>query len=165
MASVYTVEDIVDVNINLADRPVDRTNFSTPLVLVADAPFSPDRIITVTDIDNQTTFELDILNPLSNSQDYTIESFAGMSFYSPEHQHVPNPGIDEFTGKTPSNVDVLVDGTTVATDIGSGTFETIVDISNELTVGAWNDIALSSDSLGHIQATVSVDGYKQIGTQ
>src|SRR5690554_415421 len=52
MASVYTIEDIVDVNITLGDRPIAQTNFSTPLILSADAPFAPDRIVTVTGIDD-----------------------------------------------------------------------------------------------------------------
>jgi hypothetical protein len=57
MANVFTVEDIVDVNINLADRPVQRTNFSTPLVLSADTSWgSPsDRIRTVNEIDGVTS--------------------------------------------------------------------------------------------------------------
>ena len=29
MASVYTIEDIVDVNITLGDRPIAQSNFST----------------------------------------------------------------------------------------------------------------------------------------
>ena len=52
MASVFTIEDIVDVNITLGDRPIAQTNFSTPLILSADAPFAPDRIATVTGVDD-----------------------------------------------------------------------------------------------------------------
>jgi len=81
----------------------------------------------------------------------------------PNHTHPADPGITEFGAETPSNVDVLVDGTTVATDIGSGTFETTVNLDGDLTTGAWNDIELSSDSLGHLQATVSIQAYDQIG--
>ncbi len=55
MASVFTVEDIVDVHITLGDRPIAQTNFSTPLVLTADAPFGPDRILTVTGVDEMTS--------------------------------------------------------------------------------------------------------------
>lgn len=54
MASVYTIEDIVDVDITLGDRPIAQSNFSTPLILTADAPFAPDRIITVTGVDDMT---------------------------------------------------------------------------------------------------------------
>lgn len=52
MASVFTIEDIVDVRITLGDRPIAQTNFSVPLILVEDAPFAPDRILTVTGIDD-----------------------------------------------------------------------------------------------------------------
>jgi hypothetical protein len=81
----------------------------------------------------------------------------------PNHTHPVDAGIIEFGAETPSNVDVLVDGTTVATNIGSGTFETTVNLDGDLTTGAWNDIELSSDSLGHLQATVSIQAYDQIG--
>jgi microcompartment protein CcmK/EutM len=83
----------------------------------------------------------------------------------PNHTHPVDAGIIEFGAETPSNVDVLVDGTTVATDIGSGTFETTVNLDGDLTSGAWNDIELSSDSLGHLQATVSIQAYDQIGSK
>tara|TARA_Y100000593_G_scaffold94032_1_gene191207 strand:- start:21297 stop:22373 length:1077 start_codon:yes stop_codon:yes gene_type:complete len=53
MASVYTIEDIVDVNITLGDRPIAQSNFSTPLILTANAPFEgTSRIITVTGVDD-----------------------------------------------------------------------------------------------------------------
>jgi len=52
MASVYTIEDIIDVRITLGDRPIAQSNFSTPLILSADAPFAPDRIATVTGIED-----------------------------------------------------------------------------------------------------------------
>jgi hypothetical protein len=71
-------------------------------------------------------------------------------------------GIEETTD-TPTGVDVQVDGSTVATDIGTGTFQTTVDLSGELTKNAWNLIELTSDDLGHIQGTVSIRGYDQIG--
>lgn len=79
------------------------------------------------------------------------------------HTHPVDPGIIE-TADTPSNVDVLVGGSTVATNIGSGEFQTQVDLTGELTRDAWNLIELTSDSLGHLQATLSVRGYEQIGT-
>lgn len=53
MASVYTIEDIVDVNITIGDRPIALANFSTPLILSADAPFAT-RIITVTSTSDMT---------------------------------------------------------------------------------------------------------------
>ena len=55
MASVYTIEDIVDVQITLGDRPIAQSNFSTPLILTADAPFAPDRVLTVTSLDDMTS--------------------------------------------------------------------------------------------------------------
>jgi hypothetical protein len=82
----------------------------------------------------------------------------------PFHTHDVEPGIQEFS-QFPSNVDVIIDGNTVATNVLQGTSQTVVDISGELTQGAWNDIELTSDTLGHIQATVSVSGYRQIGKQ
>jgi hypothetical protein len=60
-------------------------------------------------------------------------------------------------------VDVKVDGTTIATDIGTGTFQTTIDISGDLTKNAWNLIELTSDDLGHISGTLSIRGYDQIG--
>lgn len=81
-----------------------------------------------------------------------------------DHTHPPDPGIFT-TNDTPSNVGVDINGTTVATGIGTGTFETTVDIGGDLTNDAWNDITLTSDSLGRLQATVFIEGYDQVGTQ
>jgi hypothetical protein len=39
----------------------------------------------------------------------------------------------------------------------------VVDIAGELTTGAWNDIEITSEQLGHIQATIALTGYDQIG--
>jgi hypothetical protein len=83
---------------------------------------------------------------------------------SGDHVHDPQPGIYE-TFDTPSNVDVLINGSTVATDVGSGTFETVIDISDELNPGQWNDITLTSDTLGLIGVTSFIRGYDQIGKQ
>jgi hypothetical protein len=79
------------------------------------------------------------------------------------HEHAADPGITEFTNETPSNVDLIVNGTTVATNIGSGTFETEIDINDTMNPGEWNLIEVASDSLGHVQANITLDGYKQIG--
>jgi hypothetical protein len=65
----------------------------------------------------------------------------------------------------PSNVDLLVNGTTVASNIGSGRFETTVDISGALTDGAFNTIEATSDSIGHLKLTPFIQSYKQIGSQ
>jgi hypothetical protein len=72
-------------------------------------------------------------------------------------------GIDQSPELTPDNVNVLVNGSTVATNIGSGEFETTVDLSGDLNRAAWNTIELDADSRGFIQATVSAQAYKQIG--
>lgn len=73
------------------------------------------------------------------------------------------PGVNEFTDETASNVDVLVNGSTAVSDIGSGTFTEVVDLSGELTQGAFNTIELNSDTLGAAVAALSVRSYEQIG--
>jgi len=83
---------------------------------------------------------------------------------SGDHTHPADPGIIEFGTETPSGCDLVVNGSTVATDIGSGAFETVIDVTGELNQGAWNDIEVTSDTLGHIQATCYVETYKQIGS-
>jgi hypothetical protein len=127
------------------------------------------RNVSTTEIDANEDFELTVDNRDGTNTlifDYSITG------YAPDHEHTidphthdADPGITEFASTTPTGVDVVINGTTVATDIGTGEFETEVDIAGELTRGAWNDIELTSDTLGHIQATVSIDGYKKIGTQ
>lgn len=69
------------------------------------------------------------------------------------------------TGDTPSNVDMAINGTTVATNIGSGQFQATVDVSGEFTVGQSNDITISSDTLGRVLVTPYIRGYDQIGTR
>ncbi len=50
MASVFTIEDIIDVQITLGTRPIDTADFNTPLILAADTPFgATDRIRIYTD--------------------------------------------------------------------------------------------------------------------
>jgi len=92
-----------------------------------------------------------------------------------KHTHDPDPGVIESfpdepnanaSGELlPSNVDLLVNGTTVATDIGSGRFETTVDVSGALTPGEFNTIEATSDTLGHVKLTPFIESYKQIGTR
>jgi hypothetical protein len=121
---------------------------------------------------------MEIRNPSTQSNTITISGGTDeteLRLTDPDHDHSPAPGIIESfpndpdanaSGQLyPTGVDVVINGNTVATDIGTGEFETEVDIAGELTRGAWNDIELTSDTLGHIQATVSIDGYKKIGTQ
>lgn len=108
------------------------------------------------------TIEVEIVDGGCDGGDYRL-SFG--AWILSEHTHQPQPGVIEFAEETPTSVDVLVNGETVATDIGSGTFETEVDISGELNTNEWNMVELASGSIGHIQATVSIDGYKQIGAE
>lgn len=81
-----------------------------------------------------------------------------------QHKHSPEPGIIEFEDETPSGVNVLVNGSLVATNVGGGIFTEVVDIGGELTAG-FNQIELTSDSLGHIRGTVAADFYRQITAQ
>ena len=74
------------------------------------------------------------------------------------------PGIFE-TDDTPSNVDLLINGSTVATDIGSGEFRATVDVSGEMTPGEVHDFEFQSDSLGKLLVTVFLEGYDQIGAK
>jgi len=73
------------------------------------------------------------------------------------------PGIFE-TADVPSGVDLVINGSTVATNVGSGTFQTTVDVAGELNPDAWNTIRVESDSLGVVSVTPYVEAYKQIGT-
>lgn len=87
---------------------------------------------------------------------------------SGDHTHVPNPGIIDWDGSEqspshyPENVDVKVNGTSQGQSIGDGTgeFEQVVDLPDVLTQG-WNEIRLTSDGLGHLDATFSADLFRQ----
>ena len=80
----------------------------------------------------------------------------------PDHTHDPDPGIIEFD-RYPSECDVLVNGDSVGVSLGDGdgTFEGEVDISGFLSEG-FNDIEVTSSSLGHLNCTASADVYRQI---
>lgn len=83
------------------------------------------------------------------------------------HQHPPDPGLIESFGGSinfPENCDVYINGTQIDTNFGdgSGQFQEKVDIRGELIEGAVNTIEISSESLGHIQAFVEGDVYRQI---
>jgi hypothetical protein len=50
--------------------------------------------------------------------------------------------------------------------ITSGTdFEETVDLTGELNQGAWNTVTVESDTLGHLDGTISILSYRQIGKQ
>jgi hypothetical protein len=76
---------------------------------------------------------------------------------APPHTHAPDPGIEEFGNLLPLDVDASINGSSLGLALGNGTseFEHIEDIRDELNVGAWNTITLSSDTLGHLVADVS----------
>ena len=79
------------------------------------------------------------------------------------HGHSPDPGLVEF-GEYPSQCDVIVNGNPQGVSLGDGTgpFESTVDLEGTLDTGGWNTIEISSDSLGHIQAIMDIDVYRQI---
>jgi len=79
------------------------------------------------------------------------------------HQHDPDPGIIEFS-EYPSNCDVVVNGTAVGVSLGDGSapFEASVDLAGYLNPGQINRVDIPSDSLGHIQAHLDIDVYRQI---
>jgi hypothetical protein len=79
---------------------------------------------------------------------------------SGDHTHPVEPGLEEFPAETASGVDLVVNGNTVATDIGSGEFTTTVDISGQLTAGD-NTIEAVSDTLGLINLTVRTQLFRQ----
>lgn len=80
----------------------------------------------------------------------------------PSHTHTPLPGIVDFTSEYPSDVDVIVNGSSQNESLGSGSseFEEVVDIGGELSQG-WNTIQLTSDTIGHLDATMSADLFRQ----
>lgn len=84
-----------------------------------------------------------------------------------EHTHDPEPGIIEtFDGEKlyPEDCDVLVNGSSVGVSLGDGEspFEETVDLRGWLIQGAWNTIEITSGELGHIQAHLDADVYRQI---
>lgn len=82
---------------------------------------------------------------------------------SGDHTHPVDPGVSEFPATTATGCDVFVNGSETDTDIGSGSFEEIVDITDHLTKGAFNTVEVSSDSTGWLYATIGLEAYRQIG--
>lgn len=109
---------------------------------------------------------LEITNTSGGS--LTFESGGGLSLDEQEHSHGVAPGLIDFDGSDatpasyPSNVDVIVNGTSQGVSLGdgSGEFTEQVDVGGALSSG-WNTIALSSDSMGHLDATFSADLFRQ----
>lgn len=76
------------------------------------------------------------------------------------------PGVDvgvQTTAETASNVDVLVNGTQVASNIGTGNFTEQIDLRGDFTTGTDNLVEITTDSPGRFFATLNIDAYKQIG--
>jgi hypothetical protein len=72
-----------------------------------------------------------------------------------------DPGINTITGVTVSNVAVDIGGTTVASGLSHSDLSggRTIDISGVLADGS-NPVAISSDSLGEIRATIEYEGLK-----
>jgi hypothetical protein len=129
--------------------------------------------IPVSGIDQNDDVEFEIGNP--SGTDIATGGNTDIELWLPEHTHAPDPGVIESFPDNPnanangellpSNVDILVNGNTVATDVGSGEFETVVDITGTLNEDTFNTIAASSDSTGHIRLTAYSETYKQIGQE
>jgi hypothetical protein len=86
---------------------------------------------------------------------------------TPEHTHPADPGvIESFPDGTyfPGDCDVLVNGSSVGLSVGdgSGPFTELVDLEGELVPGQVNTVEVTSSFLGHVQAHVDVDVYRQI---
>jgi hypothetical protein len=79
---------------------------------------------------------------------------------TPLHTHDPQAGVVEFPTETPSNCDLLINGSTVASNIGSGTFTETVDVSGEFVAGV-NDISVTSDTTGFISAYVNSELFRR----
>jgi len=130
------------------------------------------------------TLELRILADVTNQPTDITYSFA--VFAIPPHKHTVDintatisdaggavskttqtqAGVDigvESTNETASNADVTVNGTTVATDIGSGEFNQTVNLKDELNQDAVNRVEITTDSPGRYFASIDLDGYKKIG--
>ncbi|ADJ14836.1 hypothetical protein C497_05667 [Halalkalicoccus jeotgali B3] len=79
-----------------------------------------------------------------------------------EHSHDVKPGIIEFD-EYPSRCDVRVNGESHEVSLGDGSneFEETVDISDRLDEG-FNEIEVTSETLGHLDVTCALDVYRQI---
>lgn len=117
------------------------------------------RRIVNTTVEPGENIEWTVTNVYS-SGDILISDNSGLWMWDFDHTHPPEPGLIDFPNTTASNVDLIVNGTTVATDIGTGTFNTTVDIAGQMSAGV-NTIELSSDSLGLLNATVITQLFRQ----
>jgi hypothetical protein len=127
-----------------------------------------ERSILTHQIDPGSKIEVTITNDGAN--DIVMGNDKTSEVYEVSHDHdLTADVIESFDGTMffPSNVDVLINGTSQGTSFGdgSGTFEKTTDITNELIKGAWNTIEMTSDSVGHIIGAVGIDAYRKIGGQ
>lgn len=122
--------------------------------------------VTTTDsIDLQAKFEPAATDPMASLDvDASIVFWSTHTHSIDPHTHDVNPGVSAFPSITASSVDVIVNGTTTDTNIGSGSFTTAVDITGHLNKGQFNTIELASDSTGWLYAVAGLESYRQIGT-
>lgn len=104
-----TIEDIVDVIIAYGDRPITRSNVSTPLILAADAPFGgTDRVRTYSDTDTMITDGF-----LATDGAYLIAEKIFAGNFAPREVIV---GHVDVTGSFETYVEALAAITAVTTD-------------------------------------------------
>lgn len=115
---------------------------------------------------NLAQIELQVRQNIGTSEAAEVVSEMFLRFDN-VHTHPPDPGVVESFGDNntvyyPSNCDVLVNGTSMGTSIGSGsgTFSQFVDIAGQLSAGD-NTVEVTSDTLGHVRATVQTELFRQ----
>jgi hypothetical protein len=113
-----------------------------------------------TEVDAGDDIDLTIRNPDRASTDIVIEDSTQITTYEPLHEHPVKPGATEFGTETPSSVDLLINGNTVGSDIGSGTFRAVVDASGQFSAGD-NTLALTSDTTGFVTAIVRTELFRR----
>lgn len=79
------------------------------------------------------------------------------------HDAPPTAGSNRPRNRYPMDVDVVVNGTSQGTSLGTGTgeFESTVDLDGVLSSG-WNTIRLTSAKRGQLQATFSADLLRRV---
>lgn len=152
--------------------PIDSDGYVTIYESTATRQYTSNNIVIANDIRGD---RLEV--QVNHSDGSSTSDVALFTFYQAvgKHTHDPDPGVIEAfpdvpasnaTGELlPSGVDLLVNGSTVATDIGTGEFTTTVDVSGEFNQGQFNTIEATSDSIGHLRLTPFIEAYKKIGTE
>lgn len=85
-----------------------------------------------------------------------------IGFINKKHKHAVVPDINRYPAQTPSGVNVIINDEVIAENIGSGEFNTTIDITGELNQQGVNTIELTSGTRGNIRATAFLDLYRQI---